>query len=88
MAIPPPTLEELERRVKEHLALRPENEKVIMIWKGHLAGLLEFGTIDIKTYDAVRELLPKIGSQELEELLGGLPGDLLDDEPSQTASSA
>lgn len=84
MSVPPPTLEELERRLKEHLAISKNSEKVIMIWRGYLAGLLEFGTIDINVYDSVTGFLPEVGFQELEELLGGLPGDgLKPDEPDQ-----
>ena len=86
MSVPPPTLQELERRLKEHLSIKQGNEKVVMIWRGYLAGLLEFGTINIDVYDKVTDLLPELGFQELEELLGGLPGDgLKPDEPDRSA---
>ena len=71
-----PSEEELTKRINEHLALHSGSECVIMIWRGYLAGLVEFGIITPKTYSNVSQILPEsVGLCELNELMGGLPSE-------------
>lgn len=67
-----PTEEELANRIQRQLSWR-NTEAVALIWRGYLAGLLEWGLIEVSTYDRLRKLLPKVGSKALVELFADEP---------------
>lgn len=68
-----PTEEELRNRITRHLRWRGASDTVVLIWRGYLAGLVEWGLIEVHVYDRLKTLLPQIGSKELDELLAGEP---------------
>ena len=55
--------QEIERDVKEsittHLRLSDNNHDAICLWKGYIAGLLEWGVIDRQAFDRLFSLLPE-----------------------------
>lgn len=59
---------DLASRIRRHLKERPFNEKVVLLWQGYLAGLFEWGKIDLKTYEHLDSMLPNIASEEVAEL--------------------
>jgi hypothetical protein len=68
-----PTEEELRNRIARQLEWRGPSEVVALIWRGYLAGLLEWGVIEIDIYDRITALLPRVGSKELDELFSDEP---------------
>ncbi len=61
-----PTEEELRNRIVRQLGWRG-TDTVVLIWHGYLNGLLEWELIEIRVYDRLLKLLPKVGSKELYE---------------------
>ena len=74
MSTPGPAEAELQRSIQEHLSYRPDSEIVASLWRGYLAALAEFDLISVGTHAHLVSLLPKVGLQELNEMLGGVPG--------------
>jgi hypothetical protein len=66
-----PTEEELHRRITLHLASRPGNTNVILLWLGYIAALSEWGRISVQTHERLYKLLPNIGTEELGEIFLG-----------------
>ena len=64
-----PTEEELRNRITNQLARRGPSNPVALIWHGYLSALLEWGVIEVNVFARLTELLPKVGSKELYELL-------------------
>lgn len=69
MAMKPEVEDELRRRITEHLAARPSNDTVVLIWQGYLAGLLEWAGLGIHAYERLTALLPNLGSTEIIEMM-------------------
>ncbi len=67
-----PTEEELANRIVRQLSWR-NTETVALIWRGYLAGLLEWGLIEVSTYGRLSKLLPKVGGKALYELFADEP---------------
>lgn len=63
-----PTEEELERRIRRHLRWRGSADEAALLWRGYLAGLLEWGLVDVSVYERLCLLLPDVGRKELVEL--------------------
>lgn len=63
-----PTEDELHNRITNQLTWRNSSDAVALIWRGYLAGLLEWGLIEVGVYDSLSKLLPEIGNKELYEL--------------------
>jgi hypothetical protein len=68
-----PTYEELEQRILRQIGWRGKSNEVALLWRGYLSGLLEWGVIEISTYDALLKLLPAPGMIELYELFADEP---------------
>lgn len=68
-----PTEEELRNRILNQLRRRGTTDTVVLIWRGYLSALLEWGLIEVGVYDSLSELLPKVGSKELYELFSDEP---------------
>lgn len=68
-----PTEEELRNRITQQLEWRGKSDTVALIWRGYLAGLVEWGLLEFNIYDRLTELLPIVGSKEISELFGGEP---------------
>lgn len=63
-----PTECELRERMKRQLARGGATETVAPLWCGYLAGLLEWGLMEVDVFDRLRSLLPNVGAKELVEL--------------------
>jgi hypothetical protein len=68
-----PTEEELRSRITRQLKWRANSDEVVLIWHGYLAGLMEWGIIELETYERLSELLPHKGNKVLAELFQGEP---------------
>lgn len=68
-----PTEEELRNRITRQLEWRGTSDAVVLIWHGYLAGLLEWGLIEVHVYDRLTALLPQVGNKELSELFADEP---------------
>jgi hypothetical protein len=68
-----PTEAELQNRITRHLKWRPLSCEVALIWHGYLAGLLEWGRIEIDVFSRLSALLPHIGNKEICELFADEP---------------
>jgi hypothetical protein len=68
-----PTEDELSNRITRQLEWRGTSDTVALIWHGYLAGLLEWGLIEVYVYDRLTALLPQIGNKELSELFADEP---------------
>jgi hypothetical protein len=68
-----PTEEELRNRITRQLEWRGASDTVSLIWHGYLAGLMEWGLIEVHVYDRLKELLPQVGNKELSELFADEP---------------
>lgn len=64
-----PDEEELRSRIIEHLEARPGNDRVVLIWQGYLAGLLEWAGLGFHAYERLTALLPNLGSTEIVEMM-------------------
>jgi len=73
MSINRPTESELKDRINNHLNWRARSDVVALLWRGYLAGLLEWGAIEINVYDRLVALLPVIGVKETHELFADEP---------------
>jgi hypothetical protein len=58
-----PEEEELRRRILNQLSWHASSDVVGVLWLGYLAGLLEWGVIDIDVYGRLKNLLPLVGGQ-------------------------
>ena len=63
-----PTEDELRNRILNQLGWRGPTDAVALLWHGYLAGLSEWGLIEIHVYERLLKLLPEIGVKELDEL--------------------
>lgn len=71
-----PTEKELKSRLKEHMDFHKRSESIVMLWRGYLGALVEFGLIAPGVYSDVSRLLPEdVGLAALDELMGGLPSE-------------
>ena len=68
-----PTEEELRNRITRQLKWRGTGDAVALIWHGYLAGLMEWGLIEVHVFDRLKTLLPQIGNKELSELFADEP---------------
>jgi hypothetical protein len=68
-----PTIEELANRIARQLEAGGNTSAVVMIWKGYLAGLYEWGAIDLASYSQLEDTLPAGGDVEITELFLGQP---------------
>lgn len=68
-----PLEEELRNRILRQLEWRSSSEAVALIWHGYLAGLMEWGLLEIEVCDRLRALLPEVGNKELSELFSDEP---------------
>ncbi|PFH10125.1 hypothetical protein BCF11_2536 [Collimonas sp. PA-H2] len=68
-----PTEEELCNRITRQLSWHREKDTVVLIWRGYLAGLLEWGVIEFHVYERLVKLLPQVGNKELSELFADEP---------------
>lgn len=71
MNVQKPTEEELRTRILAHLQARPGKPMVAAVWQGYIAGLLEWGVIDVGVHDRLLAFLPKVGSDEVVEIMLG-----------------
>ncbi len=63
-----PNKSELEKRILNQLRWRGPTDVVALIWHGYLTALMEWGLIDVVTFEQLTELLPKKGFKELYEM--------------------
>ena len=68
-----PTKEELENRIQRHLSWSSSSETVALLWHGYLTGIFEWGLISIEDHRVLSELLPKVGTIEVDEIFSGEP---------------
>jgi hypothetical protein len=68
-----PTKDELRARIENQLSWHEKSETVGLLWRGYLAGLFEWGLIELDCYTALCALLPDVGGKELYELFGDEP---------------
>ncbi len=68
-----PTEEELRNRITRQLEWRGTSDATVLVWHGYLAGLLEWGLIEVHVYDRLMALLPQVGNKELSELFSDEP---------------
>ncbi|MFN5350364.1 MAG: hypothetical protein ACK5A0_12640 [Polaromonas sp.] len=68
-----PTEEELRNRITRQLEWRGSTDEVALIWHGYLAGLMEWGLIEVHVFDRLKALLPQVGNKELSELFADEP---------------
>lgn len=68
-----PAFEELENRIKRQIAWRGNSERVALLWRGYLSGLLEWGVLEISAYDKLMKFLPQMGQIELHEIFADEP---------------
>jgi len=68
-----PTEEELRDRIVRQLGWRGPTNTVVLLWRGYLSALLEWGVIEVHTHDNLSRLLPKVGNKELYEIFSGEP---------------
>ena len=68
-----PTEDELRNRILNQLGWRGPTDTVALLWHGYLAGLLEWGLIEIHVYDRLSVLLPIVGNKEQSELFADEP---------------
>jgi hypothetical protein len=68
-----PTKKELERRILRQIEWRGKSTEVSLLWRGYLSGLLEWGVVEVSTYDDLLKLLPPVGAVELYELFADEP---------------
>jgi len=68
-----PTEQELADRVAKQLAWSSDKATVIHVWQGYLAGLYEWGQIDLDVYSRLSSALPKGADKEIAELFMGQP---------------
>lgn len=68
-----PTEYELKERITRHQSWARDKYAAALIWKGYLAGIFEWGLIDVDTYSRLDDLLQAGGEVELSEVFGGEP---------------
>ncbi|MEN2674641.1 hypothetical protein [Herbaspirillum huttiense] len=68
-----PEEEELRRRILNQLSWHASSDVVGVFWLGYLAGLLEWGVIDIDVYGRLKNLLPLVGDKEVHEMFSDEP---------------
>lgn len=68
-----PTEEELRDRIANQLNWRGKTDTVVLLWRGYLSALLEWGLIDVNIYHSLTALLLPIGNKELDELFADEP---------------
>jgi hypothetical protein len=68
-----PTEEELRNRITRQLDWHDSSDTVALLWRGYLAGLIEWGLIEVHVHERLCKLLPKIGVKELDELSADEP---------------
>lgn len=71
MSVIIPEEDELRSRILAHLQARPSNPLVPAVWQGYIAGLLEWGIIDVATHGRLCDLLPEPGKAEMVEIMMG-----------------
>lgn len=65
-----PSEDDLRRRISRQIDWRGETKEVVLIWRGYLAALFEWGAIELGAYERLSKLLPSYGAGELFELFG------------------
>ena len=85
MTVMIPEKDELRYRIVDHLRARPDNPTVSAVWYGYLAGLLEWGVLEINDHAELVELLSDCGIEETNE--ASLGPDYLDRVPELTVRS-
>ncbi len=65
--------EEFTKRIARHYRSAQDKKLVIAIWKGYLAGIYEWGIIDLALYTRLDGTLPAGGDVEIFELFTGEP---------------
>ncbi|MFA5951346.1 MAG: hypothetical protein WC807_13785 [Hyphomicrobium sp.] len=70
-----PTIEELRKRMQEHLAYRKDSDVVHLLWKGYLAALMEWGVLEGGDYHELNGVLKEVGEDELREIFLGFPDE-------------
>jgi hypothetical protein len=68
------TTEELRNRIIMHTAHRGNSNEVRLLWKGYLAGLMEWSLLSDKDYHELNGLLGDIAETERIEIFVGYPG--------------
>lgn len=68
-----PTEAELKKRISMHQSWARDKYAAALIWKGYVAGLFEWGLIDVDAYYRLDDLLGVGGEVELSEVFGGEP---------------
>ena len=68
-----PSEDELRCRIIHHLRRSGPTPEVTHMWVGYLAGLLEWGLIDHRTYIGLSRLLSRVQDAELYLLLADTP---------------
>lgn len=81
-----PTEAELKKRMLQHQGWARDKYAATLIWKGYVAGLFEWGLIDVEAYSRLDDLLPVGGEVELSEVFGGQP--LSEDERRKVENQA
>lgn len=63
-----PSEDELRNRIMRQLEWRDSSSTAALIWHGYLSALLEWGVLELRVFDQLTALLPRVGLKELHEL--------------------
>lgn len=63
--------EEIKSRMVQHIQAYPGNEIVAAVWQGYIAGLLEWGLLNVEGHSRLVDLLPQAGRHEASAALLG-----------------
>ena len=66
-----PTEVELSDRIARQMEWRGPTDAVVLVWRGYLAGLYEWGSIELGVYERLTKTLPSKGFVEIDELFAG-----------------
>ncbi len=69
-----PEKSELRDRIAKHLAFRNNSLEVQLLWKGYLAGLMEWGLLSDKDYHELDAMIGRTAEVERVEVFVGFPG--------------
>jgi hypothetical protein len=64
-------LQRIQRDIVSYSGVLPE--RVAIAWRGYLAGLIEWGILDVASHDRAVALLPEIKDDPVVDILRGKP---------------
>jgi hypothetical protein len=69
-----PKKSELRDRIIKHLAYRNNSEQAQLLWKGYLAGLMEWGLLSDVDYHELDNMIGDAAEEVRVEIFVGYPG--------------